>query len=1148
VRVRRRFICPEHNPLSNEPYRKDMKYYTHARCGRRTLLASVFACGSLTLPLAVAQDDEDEIFELSPFTVDASDQSGYRATSTLAGTRIKTDLKDLGAAISVVTEEFLEDTGATSLEDLFQYTTSTEIGGVDGNYSAADLSAGGGRINQDENRREPQQGGRIRGLARPNFTRNYFTTSIPVERYNTSAITIIRGPNSLLFGLGSAGGVVDAGLGLAGIGNNKSTIRLRIDEYGTERAEYDFNRTLIEDRLAVKVSGLYEDKEYRQEEAGKLTKRFYGAFNAVLRKGEDNGLFGKTSLRGNVELGDEDMTPPDALPPILSWDSFFSPPQDFRPFSGIDYRQGFDTLNNGFRKWGTLDTRRNIADDGTITPGYFELSTPLHSTSHIFGQLGLAYGGDSGEGPSVLDGGSAVGFQGWINGGNGLPFTNPVVSTRSYFETDGSAGFKASSLQNADVFDFRNHLITGRMQNITKRFDSEMVSFEQILFGGRGGIEVTGGREFYEINRTQPFGGGGRNLPIYIDTSEYLSDNTPNPNVGRAFLLAQGDIDEWRSTQRENARATAFYNLDFEELSDGWVKWLGSHRFTGLFQEEDRVNHGVQYGKYWTGVGNTDFKTDVWGRPGNSNDLSFAGQTVQFAYISDDLRGVNEGDARLRPIDIDPLQDGDTFNSIFFDAQDREYRTGNFQVRRFARRGGVTNAGRTTVSSEALAWQSNLLGDHIVGLAGWRSDTIDTYGPARFRPRLGNNELDVDEALVVAENPNGFQKGNTFTWSIVGHLPQKYVDNLSGISSVSAHYGSSENFSAITQRNDINNNPIDNPNGTTEEFGLTLGFNEDKWNVRFTKYETSQALSRIGNDVSFTAVNQHTRALNSYQEALDRGQPFSVHQAASEGIESYDDLFARILRTIPAETQAIYNYALNPETREWESDGNIQGLSATTDVVAEGYEAELVGNPTNNWRISMNVAQTETIRSNTADATFAYATSVLEAIRREGLFGVNDSVGGIVTIGARYRGATIAPLVNQRAKDGTVSQEQREWRVNFVNNYNFTEGRLKGASIGGALRYQSGVATGYEVRVDELGNQVPILDRPFEGSDDINGDIWMAYKKKLGNGVNWKIQLNIRNIIGDQDLIPVHTNPDGVAAIFRIPPDRTWFLTNTFSF
>mgnify|MGYP000173191747 CR=1 FL=1 len=71
--------------------------------------------GILTTGLLVhAQDDgEDEVFELSPFAVTAADDVGYRATTTLAGSRVRSNIGDLGASIAVITEEFMEDTGAT---------------------------------------------------------------------------------------------------------------------------------------------------------------------------------------------------------------------------------------------------------------------------------------------------------------------------------------------------------------------------------------------------------------------------------------------------------------------------------------------------------------------------------------------------------------------------------------------------------------------------------------------------------------------------------------------------------------------------------------------------------------------------------------------------------------------------------------------------------------------------------------------------------------------------------------------------------------------------------------------------------------------------------------------------------------------------
>jgi len=174
-----------------------------------------------------AQEDEDEdekVFDLSPFTVQEDEAIGYQALSTLAGTRIKTDLRDVGAAISVITQEFLEDTGATDAATLLSYGLNTEVSGEQGNYAGPSLGGAGG-INQgdptlDNQRAVPQNNAqRVRGLAAASITRGYFLTDISFDSYNTTRVTINRGPNSLLFGVGSPGGIINNGVKQATLGD-----------------------------------------------------------------------------------------------------------------------------------------------------------------------------------------------------------------------------------------------------------------------------------------------------------------------------------------------------------------------------------------------------------------------------------------------------------------------------------------------------------------------------------------------------------------------------------------------------------------------------------------------------------------------------------------------------------------------------------------------------------------------------------------------------------------------------------------------------------------------------------------------------------------------------------------------------------------
>src|SRR4051812_23214475 len=48
---------------------------------------------------------KDDVLTLSPFQVTASDEKGYAATSSLVGSRVKTELKDIASQIDVMTPE-----------------------------------------------------------------------------------------------------------------------------------------------------------------------------------------------------------------------------------------------------------------------------------------------------------------------------------------------------------------------------------------------------------------------------------------------------------------------------------------------------------------------------------------------------------------------------------------------------------------------------------------------------------------------------------------------------------------------------------------------------------------------------------------------------------------------------------------------------------------------------------------------------------------------------------------------------------------------------------------------------------------------------------------------------------------------------------
>ena len=70
---------------------------------------------------------EEPVFELSPFEVTTDRNEGYMATSSLAGSRLNTARRDISSPIQAITPQFLQDTGATKVEELLIYTTAEEI-------------------------------------------------------------------------------------------------------------------------------------------------------------------------------------------------------------------------------------------------------------------------------------------------------------------------------------------------------------------------------------------------------------------------------------------------------------------------------------------------------------------------------------------------------------------------------------------------------------------------------------------------------------------------------------------------------------------------------------------------------------------------------------------------------------------------------------------------------------------------------------------------------------------------------------------------------------------------------------------------------------------------------------------------------------
>ncbi|MBP8256689.1 MAG: TonB-dependent receptor plug domain-containing protein [Opitutaceae bacterium] len=262
-----------------------------------------------------SDQESEQVVKLSPFTVSTEKDSGYFAANTLAGSRMNTNLADLGASVSVVTKQQFEDTASTDINDIFRYEVNTEgsltyTPGTQSmrNDGVLDVNAGG---TQGNNITPYTNAGanRVRGLGSPSAALNYFPAigAVPFDSYNTQTVEISRGPNSMLFGLGSPAGIVNQSTAQARLGKRTAQVSLRTDQYGSFRTALNFNEGLVSDKLAIYGAAVFDNRKFDREPSYDRTKRYYGALTFK--------PFSKTTLKVNVEKYDNDNRRPNTLTP-----------------------------------------------------------------------------------------------------------------------------------------------------------------------------------------------------------------------------------------------------------------------------------------------------------------------------------------------------------------------------------------------------------------------------------------------------------------------------------------------------------------------------------------------------------------------------------------------------------------------------------------------------------------------------------------------------------------------------------------------------------------------------------------------------------------------------------------------------------------
>ena len=359
-----------------------------------------------------------------------------------------------------------------------------------------------------------------------------------------------------------------------------------------------------------------------------------------------------------------------------------------------------------------------------------------------------------------------------------------------------------------------------------------------------------------------------------------------------------------------------------------------------------------------------------------------------------------------------------------------------------------------------LAAQSFWLRDRLVTTLGYRVDPIEfqTYDQARISDprdprytsgRFALNEWDFNGAIAVNK-----YRPKTFTAGAVLHVLPR----------LSVFYNESKNSG--TPRLDRTVLPTGKTPPPTEGLGHDVGLmidvlGDDRLFFRFGAFETRQT-----------------------KDAAIIPDGLSVNTSTSLGGTAMVNIY-NVLLAAGRITQAQFDSELKFYN------------AATIDAVTKGWEAEFIANPTKTLTLRLGVSYSERKRENFFEEIYGYFAE-WEPKWRAAAAGDATLLAAVNQQLANAHENIDAMAALQNSGFGT-----RPYKANLTARYRFTEGRLKGAFVGGAGRYQSRNLT----RISQLNG------REIWGTPTVFADTFAGYRFTVpGRKIPMSVQLNIRNM------------------------------------
>ncbi len=1093
-------------------------------------------------------EDSEEIIQLSPFQVDATDQEGYVVKSTTSGNRLRTDLRDVGAQIDVFSKDFLDDIAAVDPEEAFLYSLNIENEQENPDYG-------------DGNRARFERTGpaaTARGLGNSRTTgittgRNFFDTQVRLHTYNTENLAISSGPNSILFGLGQAGGTVSASLKQAETHRNTRHLGLRTDSNGAMMGWFDINQVVLDDMLAIRAAALINREDAYMDGNYDNQDRFYATVTF------------KPSEKFNIRVHYEDI------------DEVESPTQyrmfqdNISPWFIDGQMQGYDPdrdggrpryLNNASGREALLITADGRIDVDTV--GITKWNN--------------RYGARSDEAHDYIEYASE----------NGL--TDSFFYDPNYLDTldDRRVTFSPTTLELLglpfkDTNPWGDTMRRTRKGDITTAF-VEWNPIKDLYFEFGFNREEMQQRQF-GYNRSFNYG-------VFVDAQERLPDGSPNPNFGQLFMQDEG----WgwdTPTNEEERRVVGSYEWDYrnsEKLGEFWSGILGHHRLAGMFSQRETSEIRANSFQIWQqnddgstpsflsgGATRVTDPNHNWLRTGDRRVSTRQYLLPENNYQLQVIQEFGPGEVLFLP---DPGNPGATMAGTMWDPF-----VGSNRLFSFDRE----------IESRMFAYQGYLWDDRLILTYGRREDKLRE----RVLRGAGDRSTNYSEAEWAAGVPPDwvipggyFPWWTTLEWDEYGAWDENVNDTKgivfrpTGIADwLTLFYNESGNNSAGAVRFDADGSRHDPITGVGRDYGFRLDLFENRLSLKINQYETDSKNVETGGaqidgnvrnvfrtlEQRFFDIDPTRYSTNGFDIFGQTDLFLPVADKTSEGTEF--TIIAQPtqgwnMRFTAAKTESVLDriaqsYIEWGDARQsfWEGiQWNLEDLDGEyKPVIAWWPDPDAGVGPTYEQLIANGFTRidpaTGMVEVDNNGDPVAYRTKL-------GTPGVDQPLTGWSNVGytdgannetyqeywERNYLVNVKSRINQL--NGVSAPNVRKWRMNFSTSYSFQEGALKGWRVGGSLRYRDAGVVGYNrTTVEEAGQQLTVLDlaNPYFNDDEIFVDAMIAYRGRIFER-NYRVQLNVRNVLDNSDLYFTDVSTTGRPLVWAGYELRTYILSFDIDF